>query len=53
MRVLEELTADVQLVDAALVLDEEAELLLGEVDDRLHLLEDGAGLCVGRIGALC
>lgn len=45
-------TSQVQLVDASLVLDHQVELRLGQVDDLLHLLQNGLGFGGGRCGAL-
>lgn len=46
------LTSDVELVDAGLVADQEIQLLLGQLDDLGHLVQDGLGLRRGGIGAL-
>lgn len=42
-----------QLLNAALALGHQIKLLLGQLDDRLHLFQDRLGLVGGRIGALC
>lgn len=46
------LTANAQLVESSLGGDELLELVLGQIDNVLHLAQDGPALLRGRIGAL-